>query len=556
MSTAPARLLGPRWEKHPVVRSRRMRELALIAASAIVPLVAALAITVAMPRPSFALLIGVVAGVAAVGGLIVSTRYEITVTVVVLYLGLLDGPLVLGVAGGHQTVSAARDVLIFAICLGALLRLLVKRERIVLPPLSMWVLLFVAATLLEAFNPSTRSIIKSLAGFRQLLEWVPFFFFGYVLMRSKQRMRRVFIVLGVIAVANAGVATYQSRLSPTALAGWGPGYAELVNGGNGLTGRSFKSEGVERVRPMALGSDSGFGGGVGVIALTGTLALLASGSLRRRWPALILCIGSVLAITTAQGRLQAVGAVIALLLYAAIVLGVRGPGVQRRSVRPLATLIGVVLLMIPVGALTVSALGAGTFGRYASFVTSEHKDSKIPGLEAIPRQLARLPFGIGLGTTAAAGGIGGTSKSASAEETDGVAVPQEGSGVAVSSQYNIIADEIGLLGLLAWVGYIIAVCVLSLGSLRRVLDFELRSDLAALFASFVAIAIMGISGTPNTGAAIGPFFWFYGGVAAYWFLGPGRRTSTSTPSAPPPGSPQPTVQSALAGAWGGAGASP
>ncbi len=41
----------------------------------------------------------------------------------------------------------------------------------------------------------------------------PFFFFGYVVMRSKKRFAGLFLILGVLALANGVVSTYQSRLS-------------------------------------------------------------------------------------------------------------------------------------------------------------------------------------------------------------------------------------------------------------------------------------------------------------------------------------------------------
>ena len=54
--------------------------------------------------------------------------------------------------------------------------------------------------IVEAFDPKTLGLLKVLGGFRQQLEWVPFFFFGYALIRTKRRFRQLFLVLGVIAV--------------------------------------------------------------------------------------------------------------------------------------------------------------------------------------------------------------------------------------------------------------------------------------------------------------------------------------------------------------------
>jgi len=125
-------------------------------------------------------------------------------------------------------------VLIAAVSVGALLRLLSKsaRSRCLRYRL---VILFVALVLAETFNPNTHGLVKALGGYRQQLEFVPFFFFGYAVMRTKARLRKMFIVLGVIALANGIVSTYQTKIGLGQLAAWGPGYRELVFGEGGVT---------------------------------------------------------------------------------------------------------------------------------------------------------------------------------------------------------------------------------------------------------------------------------------------------------------------------------
>jgi hypothetical protein len=511
MSTAPARLSGPSRGVHPVVFNRRMRELALLGASIVVPLAAAMAISIAVPDPNVGELLVLAAGVLAVVALLVSPRYEITITVIVLYLGLLDGPVKLGI-GGHTTVSAVRDVLIGAVCLGALLRLLVSRARLTIPPLSAWVAAYVAAVLVEALNPHTHGITKALGGFRQLLEWVPFFFFGYALMRSKQRFRRLFLILGVIALANAVVGTYQAKLGPTQLAAWGPGYSELELGGKGLSGRTFVSEGETRVRPPGLGTDAGFGGDIGLLAVPACLALLAGSYRRRRWPAALLSLAAMVAVATGLGRLQVVGALVAVLAFVSLAFSTLMSNGGRRAVRRLTPVLGVLALAIPVGAVYVTAVGSGAFARYGSIVTGEDSDNnKLPGLTRVPNQLIKAPFGVGLGVAGAAAGFGGTAS----EALNGKAVNAE-------TQYNFLVDELGFPGLLLWVGFAITLVVLAGTRLTLVRDPELRIYIAALLAAFLALLIIGFYGPTLTSAALGPFFWFFGGIVAYWFAGPGR----------------------------------
>jgi hypothetical protein len=521
MSAADARLASPVGGAHPVVLNRRLRELVLLALSVLLPLVLALAISLQVSHPSLLLLLALTVGGLGVVALMVNPRYEVSVAIIMLYLGLLEGPLKLG-SGAHEAASVVRDVLIFSVSTGAFLRIVVKKERLSLPPLSAWALAFVALVMVEALNPKTVSLVKALGGFRQQLEWVPFFFLGYGLLRTKKRFRTFFLLLGVIALANGVVSTYQTRLSPAQLASWGPGYRELVFGTvGGLTGRTYISEGQSRVRPPGLGADAGFSGGVGVVALTATLALLASGRLRRRWFVLICSLGAMLGIVTGLGRLQVVGAVISVLTFAALSFSA-----GRRVTRPLATLLGVAVLAIPLGAVLVSFEGSGTFARYASIapgsVTSS-KDTKTSSIAHIPKLLEAAPFGVGLGIVGAAGGFGG-------RQTEVF----EGHAAGAETEYNFIADEVGLPGLLLWVALTIRVVALVLPRLRRIADVDMRLYLAAMFSAFVAMTIMGFSGPTTGSAAFGPFFWGFLGAVAYWFAGPGwrRGEETAPPSVP------------------------
>jgi hypothetical protein len=219
MSVSGAHVGRPLGRLHPAVLNRRVRDIFVLAVTGLVTVALAFAIAIAIPRPSVAVLVGVVAGTLVLVWLVASTRYEITVTFLALYLGLLDGPIKLLTAS--QLASGLRNILILAVCVGALVRLAVSRDRVRLPPLSGWVLAFSGLVVMNAFNPNTQGFLKTLGGFRQELEWVPFFFFGYMLIRSRASMRVFFIVLGVVALANGVVSTYQTRITPQQLASWG-----------------------------------------------------------------------------------------------------------------------------------------------------------------------------------------------------------------------------------------------------------------------------------------------------------------------------------------------
>ncbi len=314
MSTRTPPSIGRLGGPHPVVRGRRLHDLLLAALTGLIPLALGLAITLSSPRPNWLLIFGILIGLALVAGLLLSRRYDVTLTLLALYLGLIDGPVKLESAS--KASSGVRDVLIVAIALGMIMRLVASKDRVRLPPLSGWVVAFVGIVLVEALNPYTHGILKVIGGWRQLLEWVPFFFFGYMVMRSNKRFRQLFMLLGAIALLNGVVGAIQAHISTGSLASWGPGYAGLVHGGHegtGLTARTYKSNGVTHARPPALGSDSGFGGGVGVLALPGLLALLVAGKVRRRWLVVLFALGALLGIATAASRTSVVSAIVVLI---------------------------------------------------------------------------------------------------------------------------------------------------------------------------------------------------------------------------------------------------
>jgi hypothetical protein len=492
---------------HPVVMDRRIRDFVTLGLSAVVPALIALGVTIAFPEASVALALGIIACLVGVVMLMVSSRLEVSVAILGLYLGLLDGPVKLAI-GTHEVTAAVRNVLILAVCLGVLMRIVVRRQSVRLPPLSGWVIAFTATVLIEVFNPKTEGILKIIGGFRQELQWVPFFFFGYLLMRSARRFRLLFILVGVIALANGVMSAYQTELTPTQLASWGPGYHDLIfvpSEGVG-SGRVYASEGESRVRPPGLGSEAGFGGGIGAIGLPLCLALLAT-SRRRKWVGILLALGAMLGILTGLGRLQLIGAGLGVTSFA-VFAALAG----QRVTRVLATLLATVIVAVPVGIVVVSLLRSGTFKRYESIGTGSsttlHKES---AWKKIPQYLEADPFGFGLGSVGAVGGFGGRNTQL-----------LEGHSLTSETQYNLIVNELGAPGLIVWValsGYMI---VFIARGMRRVRDGNLALMLAGTFAPFVAIFLEGSSGPTSTSAAAGPYFWFVIGVAAYWFAGPGR----------------------------------
>jgi hypothetical protein len=456
-------------------------------------------VSIAVPNPDPLLTIGAILGTIALLVLATSSRYELTLAALALYFGLLDG--VIKLTSASQAASAIRDVLIGTICLGALVRIAARRERVRLPPLSGWVIAFVALVLVEAFNPETKGLTKIAGGFRQQLEWVPFFFFGYIIMRSKARFRAFFVILGIIASLNGIVSTIQTQLTPSQLAAWGPGYREKIYGTDGVSGRVYYTGKSERVRPPALGSDQGFGGYVGVLALPGALALLAAGGIRRRPVlALLLCVGALLAIATSLQREAVLGGVAALIAFAVLSIGA-----GRSVTRPLGALLAILATVVVFILIVSSSFNSEIFSRYSSISPSSAGSTtfnyRAHTLAEIPNDIQDFPFGAGLATVGAAAGFGGENSARLSGE----------------SQYNYVVIELGLIGLLLWIALSLRVILLVISKIRRVLDLELRMSLSAIFAAFIAFTLMGFGGSTMSALPFGPFFWFALGIAAFWF---------------------------------------
>ncbi len=503
MSSPHPQLAGRGGVAHPLVRRRRAQDILGRSLTALLALALALAATAAVPKPSLAITFAVVIGTLGLLTLMMSSRLEVTVTILAVYLGCLDGP-IKGFSGGGNIVAAIRNVLIVAVCVGALLRLMSKQEKIKLPPLSVWVLAYTALVLVEALNPNTVGTLKILGGYRQQLEWVPFFFFGYALIRSKERFRKMFVVLCVIALANGIASTIESRLSPTQLASLGPGYAERILGTGGVSGTTYFSEGEGHVRPLALGSDIGFGGTVGVIALPAALALMATARWRRKWVIPLFCLGALLAVATSQSRTSVLGAVATLVAF-----GVFSLSAGRQVIRPLLAVLGVLVLAVGLVTVLSSTEGSSAFARYSSIapesVGTTAPNYKEISLKQIPNDVANDPFGFGLGTAGAASGFGGHTT-----------VTLEGHGFSSETQYNFVMNEVGLPGLLVWVGFSFMLLWLVVTRLHLIPDVEVRIDLAAVFSVLVGLTFMGFAGAFMAGQGAGPYFWFMAGIGAYW----------------------------------------
>jgi hypothetical protein len=425
-----------------------------------------------------------------------SERYEVTLVVLMLYLGLMDG--VVKLASGSSIATLGRDLLLYSIVLGALARMFLRKKPITLPRFTGIALAWVAVCVMQLANPSDISLLHAFAALRQHLEFIPLFIFGYVVVRSERRLVCLLVVLLAIAAANGVVDVIQSRLTPSQLATWGPGYSLLLNGTAISAARDFVSGGQVHVRPPGLGGIDGFGGLVGLIAIPGAIALLTSArrSATLGWfmiPATILTIAGIV---TSQSRFDLVGAGVAVFALLALTLTSR---------RGLVALVVAALVGLA-GYAIVSGLVSTSANRYASVAPSKLASTAVSArrssIELIPQYIVDYPLGAGLGSAGpAAGAIGvGT---------------HFNRGLNGETELTFLLVETGIPGLAVMLVFIIATITAGL-QLRRVADPSLQPCLMALTAVLITLLVAWMITPVTASSPTAPFLWLSAGCLAFW----------------------------------------
>lgn len=441
-------------------------------------------------------------------------RKPLALAVLLLYMGLADGALKL--QSSSELPGLGRDLLFYAIAIGMLVPMIVRRRPVKLPPLSAWVLVFVAVVAVQLFNPDNGSLVHSVASLRQHLEFVPLFFIAYSVMQTATRLRGFFVLLALVGAVNGVVGSIQLGLSPEQLSAWGPGYSNLINGdpSGGISPRTAVGEdGGLVVRPPGLGSDMGFAGVLGGIAIPGALALLIAGRRRRlgqQLVSMILLAGCITAVATSLSRSAVVSAVVGVLAFACL-MGVARP-------RKIPAVAAALILFIGIAA-AVSVYAAqgreGDFERLTS-ITPDRAigttvESRSTTLSLIPTYIREFPLGAGIGSVGPA---------------SGVIDPPPRKFLNAESQFTFMLVELGVPGLLAFVALNVTLVVLLLRWIRYTATYEMALLMAAVGAplfSFMAVWIVGVVtvSTPNN-----VYFWFAAGTLAYW-LGPRQRRTTA-----------------------------
>jgi hypothetical protein len=500
------RLTSPAW--------KQSRFPALLAGAGLMALGVGLAVRLPAGDPVSA---GMFAGIGLVAVWMFSTaRYELTLAVVMLYLGLADGYLKLKT--GSDVATLGRDFLLYAIVAGALVRWAIRGEGMERPPLTGWAIAWVAVVLVQVFNPANGALGHSISAIRPHIEFVPLFFLGYVMLQSKRRLKGFLMLLLLVAAVNGIVGLIQFNLSPEQLSNWGPGYENKISGTGDVGARGFADDDGElRTRPFALGSDMGFGGIVGLLAIPAALGLLAVGGAGTRFATTVLSAGVVMAVVTSQARVAIIGAVVAALAYAALSVTSRG------AFRAVMALSLAVLVTYGSVSLLTSNSDDGAFDRYSDIAPNQALstayDYRRDTLALIPEYIRDYPLGAGIGSK-------GPAASREGKGTGGV-------GLNAESEPTFLLIEVGLPGLLVLLGLHLKLVGVSFRRVRRLEDPQLRLLVAAVAAPLVALFATWIVGVSTATTPSAPYLWFAAGVLSYWLLGRRPETAPLLDQAPP-----------------------
>ncbi len=479
-----------------------LRPLGALATAALLAL-CGLTIAVQVPSPSPLFAFAAISGLAVVAWMLLSERYAWSLAVLMLYLGLLDGYLKLRTGSSNMTL--VRDLLLYAIVAGALLRAAVRHRPLQLPPLAGWVIAWVAVVAIQIANPENGTLQHSISSVRPHVEFVPLFFLAYFVIRSQARLRAFLVLLLTVAAVNGVVGLVQTNLTPEQFSAWGPGYERALTDENNVAPRTFADEeGEVHNRPFALGGDFGFGGTVGMLAIPAALALLAiSGGGPFRLLVLLLLAGAALGVLTSGARVAVIGSVVAVLAYAGLTVTSRA-GLRTVVAVAVAALVGY-------GTVTYFAANGkeGSLDRYGSIdspskAISTAYDYRRETLEQIPVYIREIPLGAGIGSKGPAASRGG----------DG------GAGLNGESEPTFLLIELGIPGLVVMLGFNLALFYLAVTRIRRIADRETRVLLTAIAAPLFALFATWFAGIGTASVPGAPYLWFAAGVLAFWLANP------------------------------------
>ncbi|WP_218079975.1 O-antigen ligase family protein [Anthocerotibacter panamensis] len=455
-------------------------------------ILALLLIFLALPSETFSVwrYLGFAIVIIGVGYVFFSKNAPFAVLASIVFAGLFEGPLKYLGDSRNESIFAylGRDLLLYALILALLLGLIAgrgERRTSIKPPLLGIFILFGLNLFIQFFNPAANSPLASFINARLFWEMIPLYFIGYYFLRSVKVWRALLITIAIVAALNGGVAVYQSYIGPRAVASWGPGYYRQIYK---IRETVTTESGEETFRPLALGSDGGFSGAVGVAAIPMILALLNRRKQQETTLAklpnsfygvflYILAIGAALGIYASGSR----SALIIGLLTLAVTLVLLAPNVSK--VRIILN-IGILSVLFVVAFQLVSVVAPSLGFRYDSIKSPENlvetfnSENRLAQVTIFPIDLAqRYPLGAGLDNL----GVG----AALAAQIAGTYVrPQPENS---ENNLNLSLLALGIPGTLLWLFMHLTFLVSGWRALKKVDNQELRTY---MLSGFILMSLM------------------------------------------------------------------
>lgn len=408
-------------------------------------------------------------------------RIQIAILLLILYMGLFEGVFKFTTDGLlFYLVYAVRNVLTASLILNVFFKAYNRKLEaagfhFTWPPFTLLIGFYLLWVLINIFHPEGINLMNSIAGARPHIEFVPFYFLGFLICTKEPKwFVHLLITIVIIGVINSAVAIHQYKIGPENLvAVYGEGYAKLISTetieqqeeGTGRTsayrGRVYlDNENNAQLRPPGLGSDAGFPAMVAEIAVFSLLVLLFYYlKMRNFWlvgflvaASLLLFAGIVVSAARSYLLLTLVGVTIGALFYIREIFA----GQKLKIV--VLVIVGITILG---GNYVIkSYVSDNAYDRFQNISTPEKlynrlKDEKFRNWAYTQRYLIESPLGRGLGKVGSA-----TAFFATRDDVEVVT----GNG---ETEFNFFLSELGVVGLLLFYAILLATFLKSSVIMRR-----------------------------------------------------------------------------------------
>ncbi len=445
MSLGVRSLRGPAWSRP--ASGRRLLEPLLIALAVVAALGGGVATAAVHPAAGVAALIGMMAAI----GVLVNTRLGLMAFILVATLlpfAVFPVPLL------GSLKPTFLDAALTGLLLAWLFRFLGKPATgLVRTPLDPFILVFIGLAMVS-FTIGVESVSAEASRFfLKTINSMIFFFSVTNVLRERKHLDSA-VRMVVLAAFLASVVALVLYVLPAGMSNRFLNFFVPFGYPSGIVLRYIA--GTDTLRAIGTSIDPNILGGTLVLLTPLALSLLlGQTAMFRRWQLAVMAGAMILAMILSFSRGSLLGLVAAGLFMA---------GARYRKLFVLLAVFGLVLYFLPMGDVVVDRLQAGVqFGDQASAMRlGEYKDAL--------RLISMYPwFGVGFGQA-----------------------PSIDLYVAAASIYLLMAEEMGLVGVAAFLATIAAVFVNGLRAMVRMQDFSLRTIQTGALAGVLGAMVAGL----------------------------------------------------------------